>query len=344
PSFVDFALKEFGFNRFKKFCTSMGLLIQSKDDGRCYPLSNTAGSVVTALREYARTCGVTTVCDTYISKVEKVSGCFQIHSNDQLFGSYDAVLIATGSEAAPQLGSNASGYAIAESFGHTLYPTYPSLVALELESQVHHKMTGTKQDAEVTLYINGKAEQSVRGDILFTRYGISGFAILDISQKASEALTNYQDVKIGLKLLPDYERQPLSEQISALCKSVPDYTIETVLGGLISSKIVPHILSSSKVVPETLAANMTIKMIKQLSNTLCDWRFQVNDTHGFKHAEVSGGGVATEEIDDKTMESKKVKGLYFAGEVLDIVGRRGGYNLHFAWASGYLAGTSMSRI
>ncbi|MDX1295816.1 MAG: aminoacetone oxidase family FAD-binding enzyme, partial [Sulfurimonadaceae bacterium] len=292
PSFVDFALKEFSFNRFKKFCSSIGLLIQNREDGRCYPLSNTAGSVVTALREYALTCGVTIVCDAFISKVEKVSGCFQVHSGEQLFDSYDAVLIATGSEAAPQLGSNASGYAIAESFGHTVYPAYPSLVALELDSQTHHKMSGTKQDAEVTLYINGKAEQSVRGDILFTRYGISGFAILDISQKASEALMNYQDVKIGLKLLTGYERQSLSEQIAALSKNVPDYTIETLLGGLISSKIVPHVLESCKIAPETPAANVNTKMMKQLSNTLCDWRFQVSDTHGFKHAEVSGGGVA----------------------------------------------------
>jgi predicted Rossmann fold flavoprotein len=343
PSFVDFALKEFGFNRFKKFCTSMGLLIQIKDDGRCYPLSNTAGSVVTALREYALGCGVTIVCDAFISKVEKISGCFQVHTGEQLFGAYDAVLVATGSEAAPQLGSNASGYTIADSFGHSVFPAYPSLVALELDSQVHHKMSGTKQDAEVTLYINGKAEQSVRGDILFTRYGISGFAILDISQKASEALMNYQDVKIGLKLLVDFERQSLSEQIATLCKNVPDYTIETVLGGLISSKIAPHILSSWKIAPETLAANVNTKMMKQLSNTLCDWRFQVEATHGFKHAEVSGGGVATEEVNEKTMESKKVQGLYFAGEVLDIVGRRGGYNLHFAWASGYLAGSNISR-
>lgn len=84
-------------------------------------------------------------------------------------------------------------------------------------------------------------------------------------------------------------------------------------------------------------------MIKQSTNTILDWRFEVSDTHGFKHAEVSGGGVSTEEIDEKTMESKKVKGLYFAGEILDIVGRRGGYNLHFAWASGFLAGKAMVR-
>jgi predicted Rossmann fold flavoprotein len=343
PSFTAFALNAFGYARFKKFCASIGLLLQTKEDGRSYPLSNTAGSVVTALQEQARTLGVTFVCSASVTRVEKRKEGFALHCSDYCSDGYKSLLVCTGSEAAPQLGSNGSGYAIAESFGHTLCPTYPSLVALELDSSFHHKMSGVKQEAEVTLYIDGKAEQKVRGDILFTRYGISGFAILDISREASEALMYYRQVKIGLKLLPDFERQSLSEQIAQLCKSVPGYPVETVLGGLLSAKIVRYVLESCGVDPEIKASELPTKTVKKIAGTLCDWRFSVNTTHGFKHAEVSGGGVATEEVDAKTMESKKVEGLYFAGEVLDIVGRRGGYNLHFAWASGYLAGRAMAK-
>jgi predicted Rossmann fold flavoprotein len=342
PAFVSFALNEFGFARFKKFCTSIGLLLQTREDGRTYPLSNTAGSVVTALQEQARTLGVTFVCGAPVTRVKQEENGFALQCGETVSDGYDSLLVCTGSEAAPQLGSNGSGYVIAESFGHTLCPTYPSLVALELESPFHHKMSGVKQEAEVTLYIDGKAEQKVRGDILFTRYGISGFAILDISREASEALMYFRQVKIGLKLLPDFERQSLGEQIAQLCKSVPDYTIETVLGGLLSAKIVRFLLESCNVGPATKASELSTKTVKKIAGALCDWRFDVSGTHGFKHAEVSGGGVATEEIDPKTMESKKVKGLYFAGEVLDVVGRRGGYNLHFAWASGYLAGRAMA--
>ena len=343
PTFVSFALNEFGFSRFKKFCAAMGLLIQTREDGRSYPLSNSAASVVTALREYAKSCGVTIVCDTFIERIERRAEGFCLHSGETPFEGYERLLVATGSEAAPQLGANPSGYAFAEAFGHTVHPTYPSLVALELDSPFPAKMAGVKQDAEVTLYLDGKAEQKVRGDILFTRYGISGFAVLDISQSASEALMHYRDVKIGLKLLADYERQSLGEQIAQLCKSVPSYSVETLLCGLISSKIVRCLLESCRIDPETKASELPTRSIKQIAGTMCDWRFHVSGTHGFKHAEVSGGGVATEEVDDKTMESKKVKGLYFAGEVLDVVGRRGGYNLHFAWASGYLAGSNMSK-
>ena len=343
PAFAAFALNEFGFARFKKFCAAMGLLIQVKEDGRCYPLSNSAVSVVTALQEFARNCGVAFVCDTPIERIEKAEGTFRLHCGEKRFEGYTRLLIATGSEAAPQLGANPSGYAFAEAFGHTLNPTYPSLVALELESPLPAKMAGVKQDAEVTLYLDGKAEQKVQGDILFTRYGISGFAILDVSQMASEALTYYRNVKIGLKLLPGFERQSLAEQIAQLCKSVPSYSAETLLCGLLPLKIVRCVLAACTIDPQTKASELTTKTIKQLANTLCDWRFEVSGTHGFKHAEVSGGGVATEEIDDKTMASKKVEGLYFAGELLDIVGRRGGYNLHFAWASGYLAGSNMPK-
>lgn len=343
PGFTAPALETFGFKRFEKFCASIGLLLRIQEDGRCYPLSNTAGSVVSALKEYAQECGVTFFCNAFVTSVEKIAAHFHISCGEEQFDGYSRVLIATGSEAAPQLGANPSGYRLSEAFGHTVYATYPSLVALELDSELHHKMAGSKQDAEVTLYINGKAEDQVRGDILFTRYGISGFAILDISRRASEALQEYQDVKIGLKLLPDFERQNLAEAIAKLSKNVPAYHLETLLGGLIPQKIARCVCESCKLDTTLGASELTIKTIKKIANTLCDWRFQVNDTHGFKHAEVSGGGIATGEIDAKTMESKKISGLFFAGEVLDIVGKRGGYNLHFAWASGYLAGTSMSR-
>ncbi len=343
PEFVDFSLSQFDFNHFKKFCSSIGLLLNTKDDGRSYPLSDEAKSVVLALEAYADLLGITVYCETRISRIDRVGEHFELHTDEKSHKAYDRVLISTGSEAAPQLGGNADGQTFAQTFGHTIQPAYPSLVALELDSLIPTKMTGTKQFSQVTLYINGKAEEQVQGDILFTRYGISGFAILDISQQASVALMEYAQVKIGLKLLPDLDRQSLSAQISQLCKNVPSYPIETILSGLLSSKMVTHILEVSKVPLKTPARDVNTKMIKQIANTILDWRFEVSDTHGFKHAEVSGGGVSTEELDEKSMESKRVKGLYFAGELLDIVGRRGGYNLHFAWASGYLAGKAMAR-
>ncbi len=343
PEFTDFCLKNFTFDQLQKFCKSIGLFLNVLEDGRAYPLSNEAKSVALSFESYAKSCGVQLFTEQTITRVEKKEATFCLHSAQNVSKEYDRVLIATGSEAAPQLGGSAQGYVIAESFGHSIVPTYPALVQLHLDSSIHEKISGAKQEAEVTLYLNGKKEQAVKGDILFTKYGISGFAILDISQKASEALLSCQRVTIGLDLLPLYDRQALSTQLLSLSQSLGTYPMATLLSGLLSIKIANALLEDAKIAPQTLAKELSIKMAKQIVSKIKDWRFEVKDTHGFKHAEVSGGGVSTAEVNEKTMESLKCKGLYFAGEVLDIVGRRGGYNFHFAWASGYLAAKEMSR-
>ena len=204
-------------------------------------------------------------------------------------------------------------------------------------------MAGVRTSAEVTLYLNGRPEEKVLGDILFTNYGISGLAILDISQKAASALMAYQQVTVGINLLPRFNRQALGSVLEKLNSAVPNHTMETVLSGIIPTKVVPHLLQSARIDAAIPASELTTKEVKRLAHLMQDWRFEIADTHGFKHAEVSGGGVSTAQIDNKTMESKLVSGLYFAGEVIDIVGRRGGYNFNFAWASGMIAGEELAK-
>ena len=342
PGFVSYALNEMPFAAFEKFCLSVGLLLDVKDDGRCYPLSNEAKAVVNAFSEAVKSAGVKVITEQHVSSVTKENERF-IVSTAEGDKHYDKVLIATGSEAAPQLGATADGHHFAKAFGHTIEQPYPSLVQLHLDSDLHHKMAGLKVVAEVTLYLNGKPEEKVVGDTLFTRYGISGLTILDLSQKASQALMEYQAVSVGVNLLPQFSRQALGSQLEKLFKAVPDYTLEHALSGLISTKVIPNLLVSAKITPALKVSTLNTKQIKKLAHQLQDWRFDVVDTHGFKHAEVSGGGVSTMEIDEKSMGSKLVKGLYFAGEVIDIVGRRGGYNFNFAWASGMLAGSALAK-
>lgn len=342
PEFSSFALNNFSFTQFQKFCKSIGLLLNVLDDGRAYPLSNEAKSVALSFETYARSCGVEIFNEYPITQVEKKENKFYLHTPLNISEAYDKVLISTGSEAAPQLGGSSSGYELASSLGHTIVPTYPSLVQLHINSSLHERMAGIKLDAEVTLFLNNKKEQSIKGDILFTKYGISGFAILDISQMASEALLNYQAVDISLDLLPGFDRQTLSSQLLQMAQGLPSHPIEAILSGLLPVKLCKVLLEDAKVSPQTLGKEVHTKMAKQIVSKIKDWRFEISETHGFKHAEVSGGGVNTDEVNEKTMESKKCTGLYLAGEVLDIVGRRGGFNFHFAWASAYLAGKEMS--
>ncbi len=342
PTFSSFALENFNFNQLQKFCKSIGLLLNVLGDGRAYPLSNEAKSVALSFETYAKSCGVEIFNEYLITQIDKKEGKFYLHTPLNISEAYDKVLICTGSEAAPQLGGSSSGYELASSLGHTIIPTYPSLVQLHINSSLPEKMSGIKLDAQVTLYLNNQKEQSIKGDILFTKYGISGFAILDISQTASEALLNHQAVDISLDLLPGLDRQSLSSQLLQMTQNLPSHTIDTILSGLLPIKLCRVLLEDTKIDTQMLSKGIHTKMAKQIVSKIKDWRFEISDTHGFKHAEVSGGGINTDEVNEKTMESKQCKGLYFAGEVLDIVGRRGGFNFHFAWASGYLAGKEMN--
>jgi predicted Rossmann fold flavoprotein len=342
PQFVTYALKQMNFHYFQSLCHSIGLLLDIKEDGRCYPLSNEAKSVLIALKSALSQAGGHILTESPVRAITKdTEGFILTTPNDKR--RYDAVLIATGSSAAPQLGATEDGYAFARAFGHEILPTYPSLVQLHLSSKHPPKMAGVKTVAEVTLVIDGKRAAKVSGDILFTAYGISGLAILDISQRGSFALLHKQRVSISLNLLPRFDTHTLTHTLEKLFASIPSQSIQNALCGLLPAKIVTYLLEDAQIPLATHVSELNPKEIKKLAHLIGEWKFEVTDTHGFKHAEVSGGGVSTAQINPKTMESKLVDGLYFAGEVLDIVGKRGGYNFHFAWASGMIAGKEMGK-
>ena len=343
PTFVKDALKQFTFKDFEKFCKSIGLLLDIKQTCKVYPLSNEAKSVISLLESTCKSLGINLILGTKIEDINKENEKFHILSQEKTYKEYEKVVISCGLGAAPQLNSTEIGMDLASKFGHSSNLTYPSLVGLHTNYEQKTRLQGVKKESEVTLYIDGNKENSIVGDVLFTKYGVSGFAILDISQYAVYPLSLYQDVQIAINLFPTYTRNELLSIIENLFKSLPNETANNLLIGIVSNKLAPVILENAKIDKEAKAKDVNAKHIRAIINNLINWRFKIIDTQGFKHAEASGGGVRTDEIDCKTYESKKCKNLYFAGEVLDIVGNRGGFNLHFAWASGYLAGKSLGK-
>ena len=341
PDFTSFALKEFDFKAFEKFCKSIGLLLDIKPSGKVYPLSNEAKSVTNLLELALQELGVNIYLESMITDIEKVEDKFNITTKDNEYKAYDKVLISNGLGAAPQLNANESGLDFASKFGHSFNPTYPSLVGVKTDNTYNGKLQGVKKECNVSLYVNGNLEQEIFGDVLFTSYGVSGFAILDISQLAVLNLSQYQDVKIAINFFPKINRNDLSDQIQTLFKTIPSQKAVDIITGMVSNKIAPVLLDICKINIDTKAADINAKQIKALAYQLNQWKLKIIDTQGFGHAEASGGGVRTAEVDNKTYESKLVKNLYFAGEVLDIVGNRGGFNLQSAWASGYLVGKSL---
>ena len=343
PDFTSFALKEFDFKAFEKFCKSIGLLLDIKPSGKVYPLSNEAKSVTNLLELALQELGVNIYLESMITNIEKIEDKFTVTTQENEYKAYDKVLISNGLGAAPQLNANESGLDFASKFGHSFNPTYPSLVGLKTDNTYNGKLQGVKKECNVSLYVNGNLEQEIFGDVLFTSYGVSGFAILDISQLAVLNLSQYQDVKIAINFFPKLPRNDLGDQIQTLFKTIPSQKAVDIITGMVSNKIAPVLLDICKINIDTKAADVNAKQIKALAYQLNQWKLKIIDTQGFGHAEASGGGVRTAEVDNKTYESKLCKGLFFAGEVLDIVGNRGGFNLQFAWASGYLVGKSLGK-
>ncbi len=316
----------------KKFFNELGLQLRRGNGTRLYPLSHQASCVVDFLGFACKKYGVTFVKECEIEKIEKENAHFILHYHDT-HTLADAVIIATGSGAMPNLGSSESGYAFAKAFGHEVEKPFAALVQLNSPEKVFTKASGVKIEAEMEIYVDNQPKMGIKGDLLFTSYGLSGSAILDLSRIASRATMKKQDVFIMIDLLPDFSQQALK---ALLQKQLPlKLPLYLWLNGIIPKKLIEPIMIVAKLDANTPLNNKTINT---LAYTLKNLKVSISGTRGAKGAEIMAGGILTEEINPKTMESKLVKGLYFTGEVVDIDGDCGGYNLHWAWSSGYRAG------
>jgi len=335
PDFVRSVLQGYDFGRIETFFTSLGLPLIEGAEGKMFPMSMQAASVVDILAYEAQNAGVRIVCECKVQKVDKRENGFFLETTQGTMQS-DMLLIATGSPAAPQLGGGDWGYRFAKEMSHSLVPGHPALVQLRTEESWVKRCAGVKMRSRVTLYANREEIVQKEGDILFTDYGVSGLAVLDISREASIRLASFDYCELSIDLMPDYSKEQLSALLIKNIKSKSQKPILLWLQGILHKKMAKVILEKSKIKSET-EGELHRKEINKLVHTLKNLKLSINDTKGFKHAEVTTGGIDTRKIDPETMASKTVSGLYFAGEVLDVDGDRGGYNFHFAWVSGMRA-------
>ena len=338
--FAKEALRRFDTFTCKAFFRSLGLEMREGEEGRLYPMSHQASSVVDMLLHEVRSLHVSIVLESEVSKIEKKGAEFILHVNAQTYV-FDACVIATGSVAMPTLGSSGSGYAFAKSLGHSVIEPYPSLVQFVCDEPHLKEVSGVKMDANVELYIANQKCQSVQGDLLFTAYGLSGSAILDLSRKASHALVHDESVHVVLDLLPMLSREALTSLLQKRLSVAKDKSLSLWLEGMIPKKLAHFIIENTKIAHLKEASALGVKEIKKIVFALKALRLHVKATKGFESAEVCAGGVDVRELEAKNLMSKTIANLYFCGEVLDIDGDCGGFNLHFAWASGYLVGQSL---
>jgi predicted Rossmann fold flavoprotein len=330
-SFIDSVLDGYSSRDIVDLFSSLGIEIIEGSDGKLFPMSLQASSVVEILLYEVSTLDIEIVYDSTLLSVSKQGGEFLLDTTQGDI-STKVLLLATGSMASPQLGGSSRGVEIASSLGHTIVPPLPSLVQLCSDERWVSRVAGVKIDALVKLYANSELISQKRGDILFTNYGISGLAILDISRDVTRELATYSYCELTIDIIPDYTKERF---ITLLLKYVDNRSqkpIDIWLMGFIHKKLIPIIIKQSKTKAK-IVAQLNKKEVMKIVYSLKNLKLSISESRGFKGAEVASGGVDTNEIDPITMESKIVKDLYFAGEIIDVDGDRGGYNFHFAWVS-----------
>lgn len=320
------------------FFEDIGIYPYMDISGKVYPYSLQASSVLDDLRNEAMRLNVIEMVECEVTHLRKNKGRFDIVTKDKVY-SADKVIVATGGKACPQMGSDGSGYALAKELGHRLSEPFPALVQLKLNANFLKRISGVKFDGCVACECDGEVIREESGEILFTDYGISGPPILQISRKALEKYNAGNEVTIVIDMFPEYSKSMLYDIISNRFIKLKHKTLEESFIGLLNKKIIPVVLSEAGFeYKNEKCTKLNKKDIYKIINILKEWKIQVSGHNGWNQAQTTAGGILLDDIDLKTMESKKVKNLFFAGEILDVDGDCGGYNLQWAWSSGYTAG------
>ncbi|HHD72723.1 MAG TPA: NAD(P)/FAD-dependent oxidoreductase, partial [Epsilonproteobacteria bacterium] len=320
PPFIESVLQGYDFARIEAFFHSIGVELIEEKEGKVFPMSRQAASVVEMLEYEAQRAGVEIRYDCTVKSITEVKQGFMLHTT-QGDEACDLLLLASGSPAAPQLGGTFGGLEMAASLGHALIPAYPSLVQLCSDEVWVKAASGVKVEAVVKLYANSDYVTEKRGDILFTNYGISGLAILDISYEVSQQLAAFAYCELSLDIMPELNKEQLTNLLTHRVNTDSSKPLMLWLLGILNKKLIPVVIEQSKCRAKT-EQNLNRKEVGKLVYAIKNRKLSISDTRGFEGAEVATGGVDTTEVNPQTMESKRVKKLYLAGEILDVDGDR----------------------
>lgn len=326
------------FNNEKaiEFFKELGIYPKVKN-GYVYPNSGQASSILEVLITELDYLGVKIEYETNVTKIEKNNNQFCIYTNKGNFKS-DSIILATGSMASPKTGSDGSGYKLAKELGHTLNPVLPALVQLRSDSKLFKEVAGVRCDGMVKIMLERECVASDKGELMLTDYGISGIPVFQVSRYASVLLNQGKKIIARLDFLPNMEYKECKEYLKERARLYPDKSLMDNLVGLLNKKLLLALLKSIKLNPNMPSFELDDKKILKLIDTFKNLAVNITGTNSFDNAQICCGGVKLSELNEHTLESKKQKGLFFAGEILDVDGICGGYNLQWAWSSGYVCG------
>ncbi|SDK93352.1 BaiN/RdsA family NAD(P)/FAD-dependent oxidoreductase [Natronincola ferrireducens] len=338
--FAQGILRAFDVEQTLTLFEYLGIAYKVEEGGKVFPMSDQASSVLDVLRYQLEELKIEECCNAEVVRIIRDKEGFRIVLKDGKSVGGDKVIIATGGKAGPQFGSDGEGYKLLEELGHSVIEPIPALVQLKLKASFLKALKGVKFIGEASIMMEEKALRTEAGEILFTDYGISGPPILQLSRRASTALTNEKTkIHIRLNMFPHLTEKELMELLEIRLGYQPQKPLDFSFIGLLNKRLIPVVLKEAGVKElQKKCGEVSQKELKNIIKILRQWEIEVVGTQSWKNAQTTAGGVNVEDINGKTLESKLIPGLYLAGEVIDIDGDCGGFNLQWAWSSGYIAG------
>lgn len=337
--FVKEIIEQFNENDSIDFFESIGVYHKEKN-GYVYPHSETAASVQEALCLEIERLGVKVFLETSVKKIKKNDNVFLISCNDNeqsVVICSKTIILATGSKAASKTGSDGSGYELAKQMKHTIVPVLPALCQL-ISSNKNCKMSsGVRSTGEVKLFIDNSRVADDLGEVQYTDYGISGIPVFQISRFAVKGLSENKKVTVCIDMVPDMQEYELIKKFNQRLKNESEKNILQFMSGLVNKKLIEMICRDLNISTTKPVHSLPPKSLVQIVKSLKNYKYDIKDYKGFENAQVCQGGINLKEISSKDMQSRIVPGFFIAGEVADVDGKCGGYNLQWAWSSGYVA-------
>ncbi len=339
PKIVHSIFSKFGYPETEDFFLSIGLPFSEGKNGRMYPSSFQASSVVNLLLYRLKRAGVAVSLHRMIREIIPGNDGFRLITPGREEHHFDSVILASGGCSYPQLGGNRSGYDMAEKLGHTLADPFPAILPINIPLKSVHRLQGVKWECGVELLEKGKSVVSSTDELLFTGFGLSGIAALDISRQVNMLVLEGKDPEISIDFFPGLNEQELDVLMERLWED-ENKKLAFSLSGILKERIPELVLETAGFDPFGKTGSLKGAEKKRIVHLFKNFRLKPGKPRSFNEAVVAAGGVNVDEIDPGTMESRLVKNLFLTGELLDIDGESGGYNLQFAWSTGAIAGMS----
>lgn len=339
-NFAVYALEEYSVNDTINFFNRLGVFPKEEKEGKLYPFSDQASSVSDALRNELARLEIKIITGFYAVGIKRTKKGFRIESKENEVLEADKVIVAGGGCASPALGSDGSAFTLLRNMGHTITETAPALVQFKTDPKEVKSLQGIKFTGKVSLIHKEKVIGEEFGEVLFTDYGISGPPVFQLSAKAAFK----KNLSVFLDFMSEYSPKEVYDILESRKDCLGHLTMENYFTGLLNKRIGNLVAKKSGIEKLSYkAGNLTRQQLWKMVSLIKEYNLEITGTKGFQNAQVTAGGALTNEFDNKTMESRIVRGLYACGEVMDIYGDCGGYNLQWAWSSGRLAGRSASK-